>query len=99
MTIGIPLDHARVRSIPRVLEMTRMKSLRSVLVGVWLLAASRVLVTAQQPPPVDTSKIGPKVGEVAPEFTAVDQQGAVRSLKAAAGPNGTMLVFFRSADW
>lgn len=79
--------------------MKRMKSRPSALVGVWFLAACGVLVTAQQPPPLDTSKIGPKVGEMAPEFSGTDQNGIARSLKAAAGPSGTMLVFFRSADW
>ncbi len=48
---------------------------------------------------VDTSKIGPQVGAVAPAFSGPDQNGVERSLAAAAGPKGTMLVFFRSADW
>jgi hypothetical protein len=79
--------------------MRRMKSQRSALACLWLLAMHAVFVIAQQPPLLDTSKIGPKVGEVVPEFSGTDQNGTVRSLKAAAGPNGTMLVFFRSADW
>jgi hypothetical protein len=49
--------------------------------------------------PVDVSKIGPQVGAVAPAFSGPDQDGTVRSLASAAGPKGTMLVFFRSADW
>lgn len=48
---------------------------------------------------VDTSKIGPQVGAVAPAFSGTDQTGSTRSLKTSAGPRGTMLVFFRSADW
>lgn len=48
---------------------------------------------------VDTSKIGPQVGSAAPPFSGPDQTGATRSLASAAGPKGTMLVFFRSADW
>jgi len=49
--------------------------------------------------PVDTSKIGPQVGTAVPAFSGPDQNGVTRSLSAAAGPRGTMLVFFRSADW
>jgi hypothetical protein len=56
-----------------------------------------VHVAAQQP--VDTSKIGPPVGAAAPAFSGPDQDGRIRSLASAAGPKGTMLVFFRSADW
>jgi peroxiredoxin Q/BCP len=49
--------------------------------------------------PVDTSKIGPQVGTAAPAFSGPDQDGVTRSLAQAAGRKGTMLVFFRSADW
>ena len=49
--------------------------------------------------PIDTSKIGPQVGTVAPAFSGVDQDGVPRTLAGAAGRKGTMLVFFRSADW
>lgn len=65
----------------------------------WLALAGGIFVAAQEPAAVDTSKIGPKVGSTAPEFEGRDQNGIARSLKGAAGPNGTMLVFFRSADW
>jgi hypothetical protein len=56
------------------------------------------LISAQSAA-IDVSKIGPKVGTVAPAFSGTDQNGAIQSLKTAAGPKGTMLVFFRSADW
>ena len=49
--------------------------------------------------PIDTSKIGPQVGAAAPAFTGTDQDGVTRSLASVAGRKGTMLVFFRSADW
>lgn len=45
------------------------------------------------------STIGPKIGQTAPDFSLVDQTGAPRSLKSLLGPNGAVLVFFRSADW
>ena len=56
-------------------------------------------VRAQQPEPVDTSKIGPQVGAVVPAFSGVDQFGRSHTLQSALGPKGAMLVFFRSADW
>ena len=45
------------------------------------------------------STLGPQVGQPAIDFSLPDQQDRVRTLKSLAGPKGTMLVFFRSADW
>ena len=53
----------------------------------------------QAPPAVDTSKIGPLVGAAVPAFAGVDQFGKPHTLASTYGPKGTMLVFFRSADW
>ena len=44
-------------------------------------------------------RYGPAVGAPVPAFTAVDQSGASRTLQSLAGPKGTWLLFFRSADW
>ena len=54
---------------------------------------------AQQPPAVDVTTIGPKVGEVVPDFELRDQNGTPRRLSSLMGPRGAMLVFYRSADW
>ncbi len=48
---------------------------------------------------IDVSKLGPQVGEKVPDFSLKDQNGRVTTLESVAGPKGTMLVFFRSADW
>ena len=48
---------------------------------------------AQKPEP------GPAVGAPAPAFSLADQNGSTHTLKSLAGPKGTMLVFYRSADW
>ena len=48
---------------------------------------------------IDTSRIGPQVGATVPPFSGVDQFGKARTLASTYGPKGTMLVFFRSADW
>ena len=53
---------------------------------------------AQAPPGVDTSSIGPQVGDTIPAFDGVDQFGKRQTLDTARGPNGLMLVFFRSTD-
>jgi hypothetical protein len=44
-------------------------------------------------------KTGPEIGHPAPAFSAQDQDGRTQTLKSIMGPNGAMLVFFRSADW
>jgi hypothetical protein len=44
-------------------------------------------------------KTGPDVGQEVPAFSARDQEGRNLTLKSIMGPNGAMLVFFRSADW
>jgi peroxiredoxin len=64
----------------------------------WKVAVTFCAVIALQAP-LDVQKIGPQVGEQAPEFSLVDQHGTARTLKSLAGKNGLMLVFFRSADW
>lgn len=43
--------------------------------------------------------IGLAVGQKAPAFSARDQFGAQQTLDSLKGPNGTVLLFFRSADW
>jgi hypothetical protein len=47
----------------------------------------------------DVTRLGPQVAQPAPDFHLSDQFGRTQSLKTVAGPKGTMLVFFRSADW
>ena len=69
-------------------------------VVVALVAACGIgLVAAQAPVPIDTAKIGPRIGQTVPPIEGVDQFGRRQTLASAAGTRGTMLVFFRSADW
>jgi hypothetical protein len=58
-----------------------------------------ILLALQAVPPVNLDTIGPQVGDTAPDFALRDQHGASRTLSSLTGPNGTMLVFYRSADW
>lgn len=60
----------------------------------WILAISLIsTLTAQKIP------TGPAVGSSIPAFEAPDQNGRIQSLHTIAGPKGTLLVFYRSADW
>ena len=43
--------------------------------------------------------IGLQVGQNVPAFASRDQFGHDQSDKTLRGPNGTILLFFRSADW
>ena len=43
--------------------------------------------------------IGLAVGQKAPNFSARDEFGHVQTLESLKGTNGTVLLFFRSADW
>jgi hypothetical protein len=43
--------------------------------------------------------IGLAVGQKAPNFSARDEFGHVQTLETLKGPNGAVLLFFRSADW
>ena len=43
--------------------------------------------------------IGLPVGQKAPNFSLRDEFGHVQTLESLKGSNGTVLLFFRSADW
>ena len=66
---------------------------RGSLTGLVLVLAAAVCAQT------DVTRIGPQVGQPAIDFKLVDQAGRTQSLATVAGPKGTMLVFFRSADW
>ena len=48
---------------------------------------------------IDVASLGPQIGERVPDFALPDQAGRIRTLDSIRGPNGTMLLFHRSADW
>jgi len=59
----------------------------------WLFVLSAATLYGQG------AKTGPAVGQPVPDFSLQDQNGRTQTLKSVSGPKGTMLVFFRSADW
>ncbi len=74
------------------------------LAGVLALGAAAVLAAqtpAPRPAPAapDVHTLGPQVGQTVPPSGCCDDRGRPHTLASAAGPKGTMLVFFRSADW
>ncbi|HVS88840.1 MAG TPA: hypothetical protein VHF01_11555 [Candidatus Acidoferrum sp.] len=48
---------------------------------------------------IELMSIGLAVGQKAPAFSLRDQFGRVQTLDTLKGKNGTVLLFFRSADW
>lgn len=46
-----------------------------------------------------TTEPGPALAQRLPAFEAQDQDARPRSFDSLAGPQGLLLVFFRSADW
>ena len=48
---------------------------------------------------INVEALGPRVGDTVPPFSLPDQRGTARTLTSMMGPNGAILVFFRSADW
>jgi len=48
---------------------------------------------------IELMSIGLAVGERAPAFSAPDQFGRTQTLDTLKGSKGTVLLFFRSADW
>ena len=66
--------------------------MHSTLLGLALGAA----MTQAPPPRLD---VGPAAGAATPRFEARDQTGRLRTFEDLKGPNGLVLLFFRSADW
>lgn len=48
---------------------------------------------------IEPMSIGLSVGQKAPAISLQDQFGRIQTLDSLQGPNGTVLLFFRSADW
>ena len=54
---------------------------------------------SQSANPTVPSSVGLEVGQEAPAFALPDQFGQKQSNETVKGANGTVLLFFRSADW
>ena len=71
--------------------------------SLWVLSPTPIDVEPslemQSRTPIDVASLGPQVGEPVPAFSLPDQNGQVRTLESILGPNGAMLLFYRSANW
>ena len=68
------------------------------VVLLWLIAAW-MPGHAQSDVKTTEATIGMETGEKAPQFKLKDQFGREQSNETLRGANGTVLLFFRSADW
>jgi hypothetical protein len=66
-----------------------MRILTRALPAVFLVTASLLLA----------GDYGPAIGAKMPDFEAPDQNGATHRLQSLLGPNGAVILFYRSADW
>lgn len=70
-----------------------------LILGCSLLGGQTGQQANQEPPAAPQPPSGPAVGETIPYFEAADQHGAARSFDNLKGPQGLLLLFYRSADW
>jgi cytochrome oxidase Cu insertion factor (SCO1/SenC/PrrC family) len=66
------------------------------LVGLCAFASSHVTGPSNQ---AVLPTVGLEIGQQAPAFALVDQFGQQHSSETLKGSKGTVLLFFRSADW
>ena len=76
-----------------------MKTQIRITILATLLLGFSTLAAAQSREAIDVASLGPQIGERVPAFSLPDQNGQIHDLDSIMGPNGVMLVFFRSADW
>ncbi|HET6842316.1 MAG TPA: hypothetical protein VFK06_11630 [Candidatus Angelobacter sp.] len=65
------------------------------LVGLFVFSSAQEEAPATSTPAI----IGLPAGQTIPAFAARDQFGREQSNETLKGTNGTVLLFFRSADW
>jgi cytochrome oxidase Cu insertion factor (SCO1/SenC/PrrC family) len=67
--------------------------------GVACLLVGLLLAGALTGAAEDSFSTGPEVGERIPAFRLSDQHGEQRTFSDLAGPQGLLLLFYRTADW
>ena len=75
-----------------------MRTLAGLFISAFLIAVS-IQTFAQDREPVDVDALGPQIGERVPDFQLPDQHGQLQTLESVRGPNGSLILFHRSADW
>lgn len=76
------------------------RALLQGVVCILLIAVAQSVLAKDRPARVPGNlTTGPDVGERIPAISAVDQHRQRRDFDDIVGPNGAMILFFRSADW
>jgi hypothetical protein len=75
-----------------------MNKLRLV-VFLFVLAGGGVWISTPPARPSDLQSPTLKTGDTIPELAGTDQFGKPQDFHSLVGPNGLVLLFFRSADW
>lgn len=73
--------------------------MRNILTTFIIATVFAAAQTPQVKPAAELATLGPQVGDRVPEFELKDQAGRTHTLKSVLGPNGAMIVFYRSASW
>jgi cytochrome oxidase Cu insertion factor (SCO1/SenC/PrrC family) len=71
-------------------------------VAVLFLAGLSAVVSGQDNPSTNQAlapSVGLEIGQLAPTFALPDQFGHQHTNETFKGPKGTVILFFRSADW
>ena len=84
---------------PRVPSGYRAALLNASIAAGIVAGGAQAQSRAQAPVRLNVQTIGPQVGARVPDFSLPDQGGQPRTLDSLMGPQGVVLVFFRSADW
>ena len=101
LACGSKQDRGLVYSPPQAMPraMLRIPLVRLLPVLCAALVSQLTMAAQPQRTPIDVSKLGPQVGDRVPDFKLKDQNGETWTLQSVMGPQGAMLVFYRSADW
>lgn len=75
-----------------------MRAFNRFVVLVFLIVSSGSALS-QDREPIDVDALGPQVGDIVPDFELRDQHGQLQTLESVRGPNGSLILFYRSADW
>jgi len=71
----------------------------AVLLLIFVSYVARFYGSSPEQTDKPTQQVGIAEGQTAPAFKATDQFGHEQTNQTIAGKNGTVLLFFRSADW
>jgi hypothetical protein len=68
-----------------------------------LFSVAAIMLASGQEKPAAADSVAPaiglEIGQPAPAFALTDQFGHEQSNQTLRGPKGTVILFFRSADW